>query len=65
MVSVTGDRHLGKAITPRLPGDLRDRGRLAARSAGVTLTAVVVAFVRWYVRDTDELPERPPRSPAS
>jgi hypothetical protein len=65
MVSVTGDRHLGKAITPRLPGDLRGRGRRAAQSVNTSLSAVVVAFVRWYVRDTDELPERPPRSPAS
>lgn len=55
------DRHLHKAITPRLPGDLRDRGKEAAKRAGTSLAAAVVAFVRWYVHDTDELPERPPR----
>lgn len=30
---------------------------------GTTINAIVVAFLRWYGGETDELPERPPRSP--
>lgn len=60
-IVAVADRHRHRAITPRLDDALRAKVERAAGDAGTNVTAVVVALLRWYARETDELPERPPR----
>ena len=60
IVAVT-DRHRHRAITPRLDDSLREKVARAVGDQRTDVTAVVRALLRWYVRETDELPERPPR----
>lgn len=55
------DRHRHKAITPRPPEELRERAQAAVAEVGSTMNAHVIAFLKWLVNDTDQLPERPPR----
>lgn len=55
-------KHRYRAITPRPPDELRDRAQAAVAEVGSTINAHVIAFLRWLVHDTDELPERPPRA---
>ena len=58
---VVGDRHKHRAITPRPPAALREKAEAAVKDAGTSMNAVVIDFLRWYVGETDELPQRPPR----
>ena len=52
-------QHKYRAITPRPPDELRERAQRAVAEVGSDLNAHIIAFLRWLVGDTDELPERP------
>jgi hypothetical protein len=53
-------RHTTRTIRP--PGDLWERFGAAVQRAKTQRLTVIVAFMRWYLRDPDaELPKRPPR----
>jgi hypothetical protein len=52
-------KHRYSAITPRLPTELKDRAQEAVAEMGTDLNALVTSFVRWYVGDINDLPERP------
>jgi hypothetical protein len=52
-------QHRYRAITPRPPDELRERAQAAVAEVGSDLNAHVIAFLRWLVGDTDELPARP------
>jgi hypothetical protein len=58
-VADKGDRHLHRAITPRLDDNLRAKVVRGVKTEGTNVTAVVVALLRWWVGETDELPKRP------
>jgi hypothetical protein len=62
IVDVT-DRHRYRAITPRLPDALRAKVYRGVADTGTNVSAVVIALLRWWVGETDELPQRPPRRP--
>jgi hypothetical protein len=57
-MSAVPNVHRNPAITPRPPRELRDRSKEAATKMDTDLNAAVIAFLRWYVRDTDDLPAR-------
>jgi hypothetical protein len=67
MIHFMADRHQYRAITPRLPDDLREQFQRAAAEQDATMTGVIVSLIRWWLRIPGaKLPERPPRhSPAS
>ncbi len=52
-------KHRYPAITPRPEPELKRRAQEAVAEVGSDLNAHVIAFLRWLVGDTDELPERP------
>lgn len=52
-------QHRYPAITPRPAPELRDRAKQAVSEVDSTLNTHVISFLRWLVRDTDELPPRP------
>lgn len=52
-------KHRYQPITPRVPTELKDRAQRAVSEMGLDLSALVTTFLRWYVGDLDELPERP------
>jgi len=52
-------QHRYPAITPRPDPELRERAKQAVAEVDSTLNGHVIAFLRWLVRDTDELPPRP------
>jgi hypothetical protein len=54
-------KHRYRAMTPRPPDDLRERFVAAVARAGSDANAVLIAFMRWFAGDADELPERPAR----
>ncbi|MDD4865724.1 MAG: hypothetical protein PHQ28_00905 [Mycobacterium sp.] len=54
-------QHRYPAITPRPDPDLRERAKQAVAEVDSTLNGHVIGFLRWLVRDTDELPPRPAR----
>jgi len=54
-------QHRYRAITPRPPDDVRERAQEAVAEVGSNMNAHIIAFLRWLVHDTDELPERPAR----
>ncbi|AOS94737.1 MULTISPECIES: hypothetical protein [Mycobacterium avium complex (MAC)] len=54
-------QHRYPAITPRPEPELRERAKIAVSQVDSTLNAHVIEFLRWLVRDTDELPARPSR----
>lgn len=59
--------HLKKARTYRPDPDVYERARAAIEAMpdeGATMNAYINAFLEWLVHDTDELPERPPKSGA-
>ena len=53
------NQHRYRAITPRPPDDLRAKVQDGVTVMGTSINAIVIAFLRWYARETDELPERP------
>jgi hypothetical protein len=52
-------QHRYPAITPRPAPELRERAKQAVAEVDSTLNHHIVEFLRWLVRDTDELPSRP------
>jgi hypothetical protein len=53
------NKHRYVPITPRVPRELKDRAQAAAEEMDTDLTALVAAFLRWYVGDLSGLPKRP------
>jgi hypothetical protein len=53
------NKHRHPAITPRPEPELKRRAQAAVAEVGSDLNAHVIAFLRWLVGDTDELPARP------
>lgn len=53
------NKHRYTAITPRLPTELKQRAQEAVVEMGTDLNALVTIFLRWYVGDISDLPERP------
>jgi hypothetical protein len=54
-------KHRYPAITPRPAPELRERAKRAVSEVDSSLNKHVIDFLRWLVRDTDELPPRPVR----
>jgi hypothetical protein len=54
------NRHRFTSTTYRVDPELRRRARVAVEQVGSDMNGHVVAFLRWLVGDTDELPPRPP-----
>ena len=55
------DRHRNRAITPRLPDDLKEQFQAEAVPHG-GMNNVVVAIIHWWLRIPGaKLPPRPPR----
>lgn len=52
-------KHPAKAFRP--PPTLYERAQKARAEAGGDMNSLLVAFLRWYVRDEDNLPDRPPK----
>jgi hypothetical protein len=52
-------KHRYSPITPRLPTELKDRAQRAVGEMGTDLSALITGFLRWYVGDLTELPDRP------
>ncbi|MGJ6127470.1 hypothetical protein QN239_33355 [Mycolicibacterium sp. Y3] len=52
-------QHRYPAITPRPDPELRERAKQAVAEVDSTLNGHIIAFLRWLVGDTDELPRRP------
>ncbi|MGI5220602.1 hypothetical protein [Nocardia sp. CA-290969] len=50
-------------MTVRADPDLHERSKAAVAAVDSNLNAHVVAFLRWLVHDTDELPTRPAEPP--
>ena len=48
------------ARTYRPEPDLHARAKAAVAEVDSTLNAHINAFLRWLIRETDELPKRPP-----
>ena len=56
------DRHRNRIVATRMPDDLRSDLQAAAAERGMTLTALLIAFSRWWLRMPGaKLPPRPPR----
>ena len=51
-------RHKNRGVNFRPDPDLKERFKAATTQAGTSMAAELTAFVRWYVGDTDELPNR-------
>lgn len=51
--------HLKRARTYRPDPELYERAQAAVQKVDSTMNDHINAFLRWLVRDTDELPERP------
>jgi hypothetical protein len=51
--------HLKRARTYRPDPELYERAQDAVKAVDSTMNDHINAFLRWLVRDTDELPERP------
>jgi hypothetical protein len=59
-------QHKHRAAVYRPDPDLYQRAQDAVAEVGSDMNAHVLAFLRWLVRDTDELPRRPePAEPTS
>lgn len=56
-------QHRFPAITPRPDPELKRRAQIAVAQVDSDLNAHVIAFLRWLVHDTDELPARPKERP--
>lgn len=52
-------QHRFPVMTVRADPDLRERAKAAVAEVDSNLNAHVVAFMRWLVHETDELPSRP------
>jgi hypothetical protein len=52
-------QHRHPAAVYRPDPDLYRRARMAVAEVDSDMNAHVLAFLRWLVRDTDELPARP------
>lgn len=52
--------HNNPARTFRPEPELHTRAKAAVAEVDSTLNAHINAFLQWLVRDTDELPRRPP-----
>ena len=55
--------HLKKARTFRPDPELYERAMAAVKEVDSTMNDHVNGFLSWLVRDTDELPARPPAKP--
>ncbi|WP_280336077.1 hypothetical protein [Nocardia wallacei] len=55
-------QHRFPVITVRADPDLHERAKSAVAQVDSNLNTHVVAFMRWLVHDTDELPPRPAES---
>ncbi|MGK8559548.1 hypothetical protein [Nocardia gipuzkoensis] len=53
-------QHRFPVMTVRPDPDLHQRAKAAVALVDSNLNAHVVAFLRWLVHDTDDLPPRPP-----
>jgi hypothetical protein len=51
--------HLKRARTYRPDPELYERAQAAVKQVDSTMNEHINAFLRWLVRDTDELPDRP------
>lgn len=56
-------RHKNPAAVYRPDPELYRRAQVAASEVGSDMNAHVIAFLRWLVGDTDELPARPADQP--
>lgn len=54
--------HLKRARTYRPEPELYEQAKAAVSEVGSDMNSHINAFLRWLVRETDELPERPPES---
>ncbi|MFI2334148.1 hypothetical protein ACH474_12200 [Nocardia rhamnosiphila] len=52
-------QHRFPVVTVRVDPALHERAKVAVSEVDSNLNAHVVAFLRWLVHDTDELPARP------
>lgn len=52
-------QHRFPVVTVRADPELHERAKAAVSEVDSNLNAYVVAFLRWLVHDTDELPARP------
>jgi hypothetical protein len=55
--------HNNPARTFRPDPELHTRAKAAVAEVDSTLNSHINAFLRWLVRETDELPKRPPTAP--
>ena len=54
-------KHRYRAMTPRPPDEVREGFVAAVAKVGSDANAVLIAFMRWFAGETDEIPERPSR----
>jgi hypothetical protein len=54
--------HLRTARTFRPDPDVYERAKEAVKAVDSDMNTHINAFLLWLVHDTDELPERPPKS---
>jgi hypothetical protein len=57
------NQHRHPAAVYRPDPELHARAKAAVAEVGSDMNAHVVAFLRWLVGDTDELPPRPQSAP--
>lgn len=55
--------HLRRARTFRPDPDVYERAKAAVDEVGSDMNKHLNGFLSWLVRDTDELPPRPPKKP--
>ncbi|MGA4786744.1 hypothetical protein [Nocardia sp. AB354] len=53
-------QHRNPVMTVRPDRDLHLRAKAAVAEVDSNLNAHVIAFLRWLVHETDDLPQRPP-----
>lgn len=52
-------QHRNPAAVYRPDPDLHQRAKAAVTDVGSDMNAHIIGFLRWLVRDTNELPDRP------
>lgn len=55
--------HLRRARTYRPDPDVYERAKVAVEEVDSDINKHLNGFLSWLVRDTDELPPRPPKKP--
>ncbi|WP_327100271.1 hypothetical protein OIE68_16770 [Nocardia vinacea] len=59
IVPSTPKRNRNPAVSLTLDSELKERVEQALQAVDSTYREHVIAFLRWFIRDTDELPARP------